>query len=181
MLRSFLTRLVDSVTPAFLLALCLLIGLACATPFPIESLEEGMTAETVREKFGAPEAIETEPGDAEASWTYLHEEQAWGPTVLFSSIALPHCILLTPFIALFDGHPCFSWSVERKPVVLQFAEGKLASWEVLPDPRGSLWDQPGGYSGDDDSDFQDMFDQMDRDLKDAAHHKKGHKHHHNDE
>ena len=167
---------------SFLLAPCLLISLACATPLPLDSLEEGMTTEAVRENFGEPEANSTtEPEGMDSSWSYVHEERNWLNTVVFSSVFLPHCILLTPFIALFDDeHLCFSWSVERKPVVLQFAEGKLASWEVLPDPRGSLWDQPGGYSGDDDSVVQDMFDQMDRDLKDAAHHAKGHKHHHDD-
>ncbi len=43
MMRISLTR---SVTRVVLLASCLLIGLACVTRFPIENLEEGMTAET---------------------------------------------------------------------------------------------------------------------------------------
>ena len=51
MVRSFLTRLANSVTRTVLLIPCLLICLACATPFPIEDLEEGMTDETVRESF----------------------------------------------------------------------------------------------------------------------------------
>ena len=42
-MRSFPTRLVSSVSRSLLLAPCLLVGLACATPFPIESLEKGMT------------------------------------------------------------------------------------------------------------------------------------------
>ena len=49
MMRSFLIRLANSVTRAALLVPCLLVCLACATPFPIDSLEEGMTHETVRE------------------------------------------------------------------------------------------------------------------------------------
>ena len=73
MMRSFLTRLVNSTARDVLLVPGLLICLACATPFPIESLEEGMTAETVRESFGAPEAIETNPEGMESSWTYVHE------------------------------------------------------------------------------------------------------------
>ena len=76
MVRSFPTRLVDSAARVLLLP-CLLLFLACATPFPIESLEEGMRTETVRESFGEPEAIKTEPGGVESSWTYPHEEQNW--------------------------------------------------------------------------------------------------------
>ena len=53
MMRFFLTRFVDSVARAVLLIPCLLIGLACATPFPTENLEVGMTAETVRESLPA--------------------------------------------------------------------------------------------------------------------------------
>jgi hypothetical protein len=40
-----------------LLVLSLVICLACATPFPVDSLEEGMTTETVRAEFGEPEEI----------------------------------------------------------------------------------------------------------------------------
>ncbi len=169
---------------SFLLVPCLLICLACATPFPIESLEEGMTAETVRENFGEPEAIPTtEPEGMDSSWSSVHEERNWVNTVVFSSVLLPPCILLTPMIAFGEGHPCFSWNVERKPVVLQFAEGKLASWEVLPDPRGSFWDQQSNYSQDGQS-LSEWMDQNQRDFlrqqRDTAHHAKGHKHHHDD-
>ena len=137
---------------SFLLAPCLLICLACATPFPFESLEEGMTAEAVREKFGEPEAMDTEPEGVDSSWTYLHEEQIWDETVLFYSIGIPHCIIFTAWMPFVEGHPCYSWIVERKPVVLQFSEGKLTSWEVLPDPRPSSCEDRFGkygcYSGD---------------------------------
>jgi hypothetical protein len=61
MMRSFPTRLVSSATRTVLLIPCLLICLVCATPFPIENLEEGMTTETVRERFGAPEAMGPHP------------------------------------------------------------------------------------------------------------------------
>jgi hypothetical protein len=156
---------------SFLLVPCLLIGLACATPFPLDSLEEGMTMETVREEFGAPEAIETEPGGVEVSWSYVHEEQIVKNTVMASTILVPHCIIFTPFMLIGEGHPCFSYTVERKPVVLHFAEGKLARWEVLPDPLPGFWDQ-GGY-------YQAPFPStMTFPGIDAAHHAKGHKHHH---
>ena len=62
MMRSFLTRLVTSVHRRLLLAPSLLICLACATPFPFENLEEGIPAETAREEFGEPEAIENGSG-----------------------------------------------------------------------------------------------------------------------
>ena len=48
MMRSFLTRLLNPVTRDVLLALCLLICLACATPLPLEKLREGMTAEAAQ-------------------------------------------------------------------------------------------------------------------------------------
>ena len=60
MVRSFLTRLVDSVTRVVLLAPCLLICLACATPFPLENLEKGMTMEQATEAFGEPSSTNAE-------------------------------------------------------------------------------------------------------------------------
>ena len=95
MMRSFLTRLVGSVPGSLLLPPSLAICLACATPFPLDDLEKGMTTETVRESFGAPEAIKCfsakpEGGseaigagswlvlpsgmEDESCWTYVHEE-----------------------------------------------------------------------------------------------------------
>ena len=64
MLRSFLSRLVGSAPRSLLLPPSLAICLACATPFPIDDLEEGMTTETARENFGAPEAITPWPRGA---------------------------------------------------------------------------------------------------------------------
>ena len=170
MMRSFQTRLVSSATAVVLLIPCLLIWLACATPFPIESLEKGMTAETVRMKFGEPEAIETKPRDVESSWTYVHEEQAWFPTVIFSSLVLPHCILFTALMPFYGGHPCFGQYVEEKPVVLHFEAEKLVRWEVLaPVPVVSS-----GYT------YRDPFPStMTFPSKhDIKHHQRGHKHHH---
>ena len=61
---------------SFLLVPCLLICLACATPFPLDDLEKGMTAEAVRAEFGEPES-ETKLGDVESSWTYVDEKPNW--------------------------------------------------------------------------------------------------------
>ena len=179
-MRSFLTRLVDSVARSLLLAPCLVVCLACATPFPIENLEEGMTAETVREKFGAPEATNTvwDPTifwrgtwtyDAESSWTYVDEERNRESSVLFS-LFLPHQIGLTVIGAvgtLVTGRLDFQWDwayVERKPVVLHFEQEKLVRWEVIePDypSGGGTWNS-----------FNSMG------LMDSSHHSMGHTHHH---
>ena len=95
MMRSFLARLVNSVTPALLVP-GLLICLACATSFPVGELQEGMTMEAVRSKFGEPVATNSiwdppgAPGgwtflrgtwtyDAESSLTYVDEERDWRP------------------------------------------------------------------------------------------------------
>ena len=45
---------------SFLLVPCLLICLACATPFPLDSLEEGMTAETVSFVINSTKAVKSE-------------------------------------------------------------------------------------------------------------------------
>ena len=164
---------------SFLSAPCLLVCLACATPFPLDTLEEGMTAETVRENFGEPEAIvttaalreafdeleviEIQQGSVESSWTYSHEDQVWFPTVAFSSVFLPPCIVMSALVWIVEEEDsCFRWYVERKPVVLQFADGKLASWIVFPDPRGNFWDQRYDGSGWDSSQHvREMLRQMD--------------------
>ena len=171
-MRSFLTRLVSTVTRSLLLAPCLLICLACATPFPIESLEEGMSDGTVGESFGAPEAIKTKPGDVESSWTYPHEEQDWPLTVLSSTVFLPHCIILTAVTMPFgEEHWCSAVipTVGEGTVVLHFEAEKLVRWEVI-EPV------PVVYSG---STYHDPFPStMTFSTKDSRHHAKGHKHHH---
>ncbi len=60
MMRSFLTRLANSLTRTLLLVPCLLICLACATPFPLENLEKGMTMEQATEAFGEPSSTNAE-------------------------------------------------------------------------------------------------------------------------
>ena len=84
---------------SLLLVPFLLIGLACATPFPIDSLEEGMTTEAVREEFGAPEAIETGPEGTESSWKYLDERLSW------QSFIFPHALLAIPICAAIPDMP----------------------------------------------------------------------------
>lgn len=136
-MRSFLTRLVDSVTQTVLLAPCLLICLACATPFPFENLETGMTAEAVRERFGEPEALETDPGGAESSWHYTHEEQNWGWTA-YCILFAPFCALVSPVVLLDEGKTLFHLvGVDERSVVLYFEASKLHHW-VTGDPFGYL-------------------------------------------
>ena len=167
-MRSFLTRLVNSVPRAVLPVPCMLICLACATPFPIENLEEGMTAETVRESFGEPEAIGTEPPFGVATfWTYTHEEQDWFVTLH------PMAPLIAAVIRVSENewHNIY---VTRKPLVLHFEAEKLVRWEVIePAPVvSSGYDALGALD-----DMQKQQREWQR-IKDIQHHKKGHKHHH---
>ncbi|MCH7643396.1 MAG: hypothetical protein IH974_01050 [Myxococcales bacterium] len=161
---------------SFLLAPCLLICLSCAKPipFPIESLEEGMTAEAVRDNFGEPDSW-THSWGAESSWRYVHEEQNWIGTFH------PVMPLVIPFI-VFDSD--LTWSeasrevyVKRKPVVLYFEAEKLVRWEVIePDPVVDDYDPFWMWDDDDD-----LFPEWDNSpVKDAMHHTKGHPHHHVD-
>ena len=73
-MRSFLTRLVSSVTRSLLLAACLLICLACATPFPLDSLEVDMTMVQATEAFGEPSS--TEMGELHEAVQLLQKENA---------------------------------------------------------------------------------------------------------
>jgi hypothetical protein len=118
MMRYFLTRLADSAAPAALLIPSLLICVSCATPFPFDKLEEGLSAETVLTEFGPPEAIQVGSGDAGPAWCYPHEKQMWTNTILFP---------ITPFMIPFMK----TWSdayFTREEVVLYFEEEKLVSW-----------------------------------------------------
>jgi hypothetical protein len=76
MMRPFLTRLANSLIDIVLLVLCLLICLACATPLPVEALEEGMTPLAVRQAVGEPRFIAPN-----GVWIYTHEEQNLGGVV----------------------------------------------------------------------------------------------------
>ena len=125
---------------SFFLAPCLLICLACATPFPIDSLEVGMTKVNLREKFGEPEAIMTawaapeltgeisnsgaDPGVYELSWTYVDENQVW-PMLIF-----PQAILAMPVNAAIPDTPWDQWYVRRRQVLLFFEGEKLVRWNV---------------------------------------------------
>ena len=166
MLRSFLTRFPNSRIGFVLLIPCLLVCLACATPFPVENLEKDMTAEAVRENFGAPEATR----GAGSSWTYVDEQQAWFITVMSSTFFLVHCAITTAATMPFGAeHWCSALmpTVEEGQVVLHFEDERLARWEVIePVPVVSSGYVPLGASF---QGFQGI---------DMQHHQKGHKHHH---
>ncbi len=83
MMRLFLTRLANSLIVVVLLIPCLLICLVCATPFPVETLEEGMTHSAVRQAVGEPRFIAPN-----GVWIYTHEEQNPGEGVVRSDVFL---------------------------------------------------------------------------------------------
>ena len=74
---------------SFLLAPCLLICLACATPFPYEKLQKDMTADGVRQTFGEPRSTARRRdarGDAasqegkERGYSYFFYADGWNET-----------------------------------------------------------------------------------------------------
>jgi hypothetical protein len=83
MMRPFLTRFPNSLIGVVLLVLCLLICLVCATPLPVETLEEGMTPLAVRQAVGEPRFIAPN-----GVWIYTHEEQNPGEGVVRSDVFL---------------------------------------------------------------------------------------------
>jgi hypothetical protein len=130
MVRSFLTRLFDSVTRVVLLVPCLLACLACATSFPIENLEEGMTHETVRAEFGEPESIEAKPGlFGDSCWRYVHEEQSWLPTLL--PLAWAVALVAVPLQAAMPSKRWNEMFVEWRPVLVYFKAGKIVYSELI--------------------------------------------------
>ena len=72
MVRSFPTRLPNSLTRTLLLAPCLLLCLACVTPFPLDSLEAGMTMVQATEDFGEPSS--TNMGELREAVQLLQKE-----------------------------------------------------------------------------------------------------------
>ena len=132
MVRSFPTRLPNSRIGFVLLIPCLLICLACATPFPIDHLEKGMTTETVRERFGEPSA--KEPGGS--PWTYVDRELDIGAAVLGWPMA--------PLFVVVSWFPNdFKWNdlyVSASDVDLYFEAEKLIGWRRSQ--RGYKWDPP---------------------------------------
>lgn len=111
----------------------LLLCTGCATPFPFERLEAGMTPEAVRDALGPP----GETSEPDASWTYHDEEQLWVTSVFFSTVFLPHSVVLTGIGALANAlteppEYVYDWMyVRRRPVVLHFEDERLARWETL--------------------------------------------------
>jgi hypothetical protein len=133
MVQSILTRFETSLIGVVLLVHCLLASLACVTPFPIENLEEGMAKETVREKFGAPEAMGMRYGalDAmgvhpkpESYWTYVDEKTDWGAFIF------PPFLLSIPVLAVWPERSWNQFYLIKNPVVLDFEAGKLVQWRV---------------------------------------------------
>ncbi len=158
---------------SFLLAPSLLICLACATPFPLDSLEEGMTYETVRENFGEPEATGTEPPYGVATfWTYTHEETDWGMFIL------PHAIFSIPICAAI---PDVQWDclyVSSRPLLLHFEAEKLVRWEVVkPVPVVSSGNWIGEQFRSDCLTHDPIWDDS---FKDLSCHIQGYKGHHVD-
>ena len=180
MSRSFPTRLVDSADRVVLLAPCLLLLIcsACATPFPIEDLEEGMTYETVRENFGEPELIKNEPRGAESSWWfYEHEEKGleeWVNTLIpLSYISIPLNVAVGD--SWDDGY------VRRGSVVLDFEEERLVGWEVLFSGRAGSAPPTDHDSGWMHRQMNNFLNRQQGQIEDAKHHAKGHTHHHGDD
>jgi hypothetical protein len=85
MMGIFLTFLANSVTRATPLILCLLVCISCATPFPVENLEFGMTAKEVRESVGEPRFIHRDQ-----TWIYTHEEWSWDEFYVVKKEAFLH-------------------------------------------------------------------------------------------
>ncbi len=75
-MQSFVTRFPNSLISVFLLTPSLLICLACAIPFAGLTLDEGMTQDEVRVRFGEPARRARLPGAAagtmgwDESWSY---------------------------------------------------------------------------------------------------------------
>jgi hypothetical protein len=85
-----------------------------------------MTAEAVREEFGAPVAKEVGWLDTGPCWTYLHEKRRWLNNVLmFWAIPFVAAICAAEGCDWIDGY------VTRKPVLLDFKDEKLVRWDMI--------------------------------------------------
>ena len=149
MLRSFLTLLPNSLTDVVLLIPCLLISLSCATPFPVENLEEGMTPEAVLERFGEPRTMEANPVGSDSYWTYANRELEVGAVILGWPWA--------PLFVAVSWLPNFEWDdpyMSRSEVMLRFEGEKLTRWEVSHPALGSRNNPPPPF---------DPFDPLHRD------------------
>jgi len=135
----------------------LLLGLACATPFPIQNLEKGMTVGEIRAEFGEPRVTEEGPSQGSYSWTYVHQAYdpiplTEGPMAVRTAAASIFGVAFTWGFALFDllFHDLdMAWNltfVSLEPVVLEFEDEKLVAWELLPDLRGTQSSAGGAYS-----------------------------------
>ena len=167
--RSFPTRFPNSLTRTVLLAPCLLVCLACATPLPLDDLEKGMTTEAVRAEFGEPAwTVES----THPIWNYFDEKQNWGGTVYCVLIA-PMCAVLSPISLLDEGRTLFHvFGVGQRPVALYFEANKLDRWAVGSFPTGKGQPISSGAEA--------LHRWMQNSATDYQHHAQGHKHHHDD-
>lgn len=218
-MQSFLTRLPNSPTRTVLLVPCLLVCLACVTPFPLGNLEKGMTMEQATGAFGEPSSTNTEElsevvqllqrendriyerlesgadlsdtrgpvaqkleqlstetlrsperfvaeldeasseQGVRSTWVYPHEEYdgAWW---------LLGAVPFVGWVFVLDGA-----HLDKQEVYLRFEGNELVSWETRPAPSVPT---TGTYV------YQDPFPSTMTfpSKKEAAHHRKGHKHHH---
>ena len=65
-------------------------------------------------------------GGEKSCWTYWHEEQEWGATLL-----LPAWLLVIPMNALLPGVTWDAWYFDRNSVFLHFEEEKLVRWGAI--------------------------------------------------
>ncbi len=161
-MRSFLTRFPNSLIGVVLLIPCLLICLSCATPFPVENLEEGMTPEAVLERFGEPRTMEANPVGSDSYWTYANRELEVGAVILGWPWA--------PLFVAVSWLPNFEWDdpyMSSSEVMLRFEGEKLARWDVSHPAVGT----PSGHNPA--AITTDPFHQGD-----WGHHELGHSHHH---
>jgi len=121
---TFMTPLVRRIARAAFLIPCLLICLACATPFPIENLEMGMTTREVRESVGEPRF-----NHRDQTWIYTHEEwrSRWflPPSPFFFA-----GLISIPVNAVWPNTSWDAQYVVEKEAFLHFEEGLLIGWQV---------------------------------------------------
>jgi outer membrane protein assembly factor BamE (lipoprotein component of BamABCDE complex) len=121
---------------------CLILGLAsclaCVTPVPVERLEEGMSADAVREAFGEPEAMGVEPEGDVSTWIYVDEELDVVLAILASPLWVTTPLALAMSLLPGQEHQWDDFyaglrgvSPDSKNVLLFFEADHLARWDVV--------------------------------------------------
>ncbi len=190
-MRSFLTRLVNSVTRVVLVAPCLLICSACVT-FPLDELEVGMTTTQATEAFGEPSS--TSIGELQQAVELLRPKirasvgvsETRGPVELkLEEPSAQTLSSLEAFVAELDEangeqsvrstwiYP-YTDFMGNMEVELFFAGNKLTGWETRRLPSTGT----GYQSTSPSTSFDHSIHHFPSSKKDTKHHKKGHKHHH---